>query len=79
MVMFDETHPRGKEIARIANRDALSSPDLLLVLGTSLTIEGTKQLLQLFAPQVRERGGKVIYVNRSKPPSDCSKLIDYWV
>ncbi|KAH8763821.1 DHS-like NAD/FAD-binding domain-containing protein [Diaporthe sp. PMI_573] len=79
MVMLDETHPQGEEIAHLTRGDELSSPDLLLVLGTSLKVDGPKNLLRQFVRPVRGQGGKIIYVNKSKPPSDCSALIDYWV
>jgi NAD-dependent histone deacetylase SIR2 len=79
MVMLDEIHPQGEEIAHLIRGDELSSPDLLLMLGTSLEVDGPKKLLRQFVRPVRRQGGKIIYVNRLKPPSDCSTLIDYWV
>ncbi|KAI8623442.1 DHS-like NAD/FAD-binding domain-containing protein [Xylariaceae sp. FL1651] len=79
MVMLDETHPQGEEIAHFVRLDKSASPDLLLVLGTSLKISGPKSLLRQFARPIRRRGGKVVYVNLSKPPSDCGALVDYWV
>ncbi|KAI1291669.1 DHS-like NAD/FAD-binding domain-containing protein [Xylaria venustula] len=79
MVMLDETHPQGEEIAYLARRDEWASPDLLLVLGTSLKVNGLKSLLRQFARLIRRHGGKVIYVNLLKLLSDCSALVDYWV
>ncbi|KAK0637173.1 DHS-like NAD/FAD-binding domain-containing protein [Bombardia bombarda] len=79
MVMLDETHPHGEEIAHLARGDGLASPDLLLVLGTSLKVDGPKSLFRQFARRIRGQGGKIVYVNRTKPPSDCSALVDYWV
>ena len=79
MVMLDQTHPQGDEIAHLARDDGSASPDLLLVLGTSLMVHGPKSLFRQFARRIRGQGGQIIYVNRSKPPSDCSALIDYWV
>ncbi|KAJ2970097.1 hypothetical protein NUW58_g9802 [Xylaria curta] len=79
MVMLDEANPKGEEIAYLAHIDELARPDLLLVLGTSLKVDGPKRLLRQFARSIRRQGGKVIYVNLSKPPSDCSAFVDYWV
>lgn len=79
MVMLNEPHPQDEEIGFIKWHDGLASPDLLLVLGTSLKVHGSKTVFREFARKIRGRGGKVIYVNLSKPPSDCSALIDYWV
>ncbi len=79
MIMLDETYPQGGEIVHLARGDKLASPDLLLVLGTSLKVDGPKRLLRQFARSIHQQGGKVIYVNLSKPPSDCSASVDYWV
>ncbi|KAI8943876.1 hypothetical protein F4801DRAFT_573570 [Xylaria longipes] len=45
MVMLDETYPQGEEIAHLICRDKLASPDLFLVLGASLMVDGPKRLL----------------------------------
>ena len=49
MIMLDETYPQGGEIVHLARGDKLASPDLLLVLGTSLKVDGPKRLLRQFA------------------------------
>ncbi|KAK3333465.1 DHS-like NAD/FAD-binding domain-containing protein [Cercophora scortea] len=60
MIMLDEAHPEGEKIAHLARGDNLASPDLLLVLGTSLRVDGPKRLLRQFAGPIHRRGGKVI-------------------
>ena len=79
MIMLGQAHPDGDEIAHLARCDGSAGPDLLLVLGTSLKVDGPKRLFQQFARRVRKQAGKVIYVNLSEPPSKCSTFIDYWV
>lgn len=79
MIMLDQVHPEGEEITHIACCDELSHPDLLLVLGTSLKVEGLKRLVRQFVRPVKGHGGKVIFVNQTKPPSDFNGPIDCWV
>ncbi|KAH8747988.1 hypothetical protein F5883DRAFT_436839, partial [Diaporthe sp. PMI_573] len=59
--------------------DGLASPDLLLVLGTSLKVYGLKTVFREFTRKIHGQGGKIIYINLSKPPSNYSALINYWV
>lgn len=42
MVMLDQIHPQGGEIAHLARGDGFASPDILLVLGTSLKVDGQR-------------------------------------
>ena len=65
MIMLCETYLQGEEIAHLARGNKLASPDLLLVLGTSLKVDGPKRLLRQFARSIHQQGGKVIYVNLS--------------
>lgn len=55
-------------------------PDLLLILGTSLKVHGLKVLVRQFAKAVHSKGGKVVFVNFTKPSeSSWGDVIDYWV
>jgi NAD-dependent histone deacetylase SIR2 len=49
-------------------------------MGTSLKVHGLKIMVKEFAKAVHTRGGKVVFVNRTKPPeSTWGDVIDYWV
>jgi NAD-dependent histone deacetylase SIR2 len=49
-------------------------------MGTSLKVHGLKVMVKEFAKAVHVRGGKVVFVNRTKPPeSTWGEFIDYWV
>ena len=64
-------------------------PDVLLVVGTSLAINGLKyKLKNRLIPVIHQNSGKVIYVNNNPPPKAFSKPVvdhifeadcDYWV
>ena len=78
MIMLDAVHPQGDKIVSLAAEDSAAA-EVLLILGTSLKVHGPEVLARRFAGQIRARGGKVVYVNLSKPTSAWNGLVDYWV
>ena len=83
LVLYGEEHPLADSIGKISSHDLGLSPDVLLILGTSLHVHGLKVLVKEFAKSVHARaGGKgnVIFVNLSKPSESVWKdVFDYWV
>lgn len=83
IVLYGEEHPLADSIGKLSLHDLSLTPDLLLILGTSLQVHGLKVLVKEFAKSVHEKGkgkGKVIFVNLSKPSESVWKhIIDYWV
>ncbi|KAF6844255.1 NAD-dependent histone deacetylase HST3 [Colletotrichum musicola] len=80
IVLYGEEHPNAHLISPIVTHDLGLSPDLLLILGTSLKVHGLKVLVREFAKTIHGRGGKVVFVNFTKPPeSSWGDIIDYWV
>ena len=83
IVLYGEEHPSAESIGAISTHDLASSPDVLLILGTSLHVHGLKVLVKEFARSVHARPGgkgKVIFVNLSKPSDSVWKdMFDYWV
>ncbi|OLN87582.1 NAD-dependent histone deacetylase HST3 [Colletotrichum chlorophyti] len=80
IVLYGEEHPNAHLISPIVTHDLGLSPDLLLILGTSLKVHGLKILVREFAKTIHSRGGKVVFVNFTKPPeSSWGDIIDYWV
>ncbi|GJC94686.1 Hst3 protein [Colletotrichum higginsianum] len=80
IVLYGEEHPNAHLISPIITHDLGLSPDLLLILGTSLKVHGLKVLVREFAKTIHSRGGKVVFVNYTKPPeSSWGDIIDYWV
>ena len=72
-------NPLSETKARIIDEDADSTPDVLLVIGTSLAIDGPRyERKNKLIPAVRRNGGKMIYVNNNPPPRAFSKpVIDH--
>lgn len=80
IVLYGEEHPSANLIGPIVTHDIGLGPDVLLILGTSLKVHGLKIIVKEFANVVHNKGGKVIFVNRTKPPeSTWGEVIDYWV
>lgn len=80
IVLYGEDHPNAHLISPIVQHDLSLTPDMLLILGTSLKVHGLKVLVREFAKAVHSRCGKVVFVNFTKPPESVwSDVIDYWV
>jgi NAD-dependent SIR2 family protein deacetylase len=80
IVLYGEEHPQAHLISTLVQHDLSLGPDMLLILGTSLRVHGLKVLVKEFAKAVHDRGGKVVFVNFTKPPESVwSDVIDYWV
>lgn len=54
--MYSEPHPCAKEIYDVAQHDITSHPDLVLIMGTSLTIPGICQLVRDFSRELNSQG-----------------------
>lgn len=78
IVLYGENHPHAEVLATGLNKDISLKPDLLLIMGTSLKVEGVKKLVKLLASSVHRKGGKVIFVNKT-PVSQAlwCNIIDY--
>ena len=80
IVLYGEEHPDATLIAPLITHDLGLGPDCLLIMGTSLKVHGLKVMVKEFARAVHLKGGKVVFVNRTKPPeSTWGEFIDYWV
>ncbi|KAF3352551.1 Protein bli-3 [Verticillium dahliae VDG1] len=80
IVLYGEEHPNAHLIDPLVKHDLALYPDSLLILGTSLKVHGLKVLVREFAKTVHSKGGKVIFVNFTKPSeSSWGDIIDYWI
>jgi NAD-dependent histone deacetylase SIR2 len=81
IVLFGEPHINGDEIGGIIHRDTEKKPDLLLVMGTSLSVYSVKDAVRSIAKAVRRGGGLVILVNKTEvsAPSMWRKVFDFHI
>jgi len=84
IVLYDEPHPLGDDIATIQTSDLSKRPDLLIIMGTSLKVHGLKKLVKEFAKAVHTSSSpaappKVIFVNKTAPAAEWAGIIDLHV
>ncbi|KAI1358189.1 DHS-like NAD/FAD-binding domain-containing protein [Xylaria arbuscula] len=80
IVLYGEEHPQSDLISPIVQHDLATGPDLLLVLGTSLRVHGLKVMVKEFAKAVHKKGGKVVFINFTKPSESVwGDILDYWI
>ena len=80
IVLYGENNPHDAAIGDLSTHDIKIGPDMCIILGTSLKVHGLKLLLREFSKAVHDRGGKVIFVNNTKPSDSIwGDVIDYWV
>ncbi|KAI2464274.1 DHS-like NAD/FAD-binding domain-containing protein [Annulohypoxylon bovei var. microspora] len=80
IVLYGEEHPQSDLISPIVQHDLSAGPDLLLILGTSLRVHGLKVMVKEFAKAVHNKGGKVIFINLTKPSESAwGDILDYWI
>lgn len=80
IVLYGEEHPQSDLISPIVQHDLAAGPDLLLVLGTSLRVHGLKVMVKEFARAVHNKGGKVVFINFTKPSESVwGDVLDYWI
>ncbi|GAA5994298.1 hypothetical protein JCM11641_008428 [Rhodosporidiobolus odoratus] len=81
ITLYDESPLAALTIGSLSVTDLSSSPDFLLVMGTSLKIPGFKKLVKEFAKAVKARGGVRVLVNREEMggKAEWKDVFDYQV
>lgn len=81
IVLYGENHPSCEFIAQGLTLDVQrGKPDFLIIMGTSLKVDGVKRVVRQISKQVHERGGIVILVNKTSiGDSSWHGVIDYQI
>ncbi|MCJ1389654.1 hypothetical protein MMC18_002511 [Xylographa bjoerkii] len=83
IVLYGEQHPSSDDLGAIIENDLKLGPEVVLILGTSLKVNGLQVMVKEFAKAIHAKAGKkrkVIFVNRTKPPGGIWKdVIDYHI
>lgn len=79
IVLYGENHPQADILAQGINVDIRLKPDLLIVMGTSLRVDGVKKLVRSMSQSVHAQGGKTIFVNKTPLSKAWDKYIDYQI
>lgn len=77
IVLYGENHPQSDILAQGLNVDLKSKPDLLIVMGTSLKVDGVKKLVKSLSTSIHAKGGKVIFINKTPLSKQWENCIDY--
>lgn len=75
VVLYNEAHKNGEGVGDVVSKDLMGSKgrsgaDLLLVVGTSLRVPGTKRIVREFSKAVRSRVSNKDEGSASAPPSN---------
>lgn len=81
IVLYNEGHPFEHLLAPLSPFDISQNPEVLIIMGTSLSVHGLQKLVREFAKAVHARKscGRVIFVNRTKPAGIWNEFIDDWI
>lgn len=80
IVLYGENHPQAEILAQGLNCDVRAKPDMLIIMGTSLRVDGVKKLVKTLASAVHDKGGKVVFVNKTPvAKTTWENIIDYEV
>ena len=80
VVLYNELHKDGEEVGEAVKRDLLGNPkgkgrtgaDLLIVVGTSLRVPGTKRMVREFAKAIRSRSAASSTLWQNDPSSSTA-------
>ncbi|KAI5150560.1 NAD+-dependent protein deacetylase SIR2 [Enteropsectra breve] len=75
IIHYQQAHPEGAFIGRMAEKD--KDLDLLIVIGTSLKVDGVKKMVKMFS-KCPGAYGKRILVNMTKPTKEWEEVFDYF-
>lgn len=80
-MLYDEPHPLGDDIGLLQSHDVARTPDVLIIMGTSLKVTGLKALVKDFAKAVHaaKKPGMVVFVNATRPGKEWEGVIDVHV
>ncbi|RLV95116.1 NAD-dependent histone deacetylase HST3 [Spathaspora sp. JA1] len=77
IVLYGENHPQSELLSQGLNVDLKSKPDLLIIMGTSLKVDGVKRLVKCLSKSIHEKNGKVLFINKTPLSKQWKNYIDY--
>lgn len=77
IVLYGENHPQSEILTKGLNIDLNMKSDLLVIMGTSLKVDGVKNLVKSLCKKIHEKGGYVIFINKTPLSKQWASYIDY--
>lgn len=75
IIHYQQVHPDGAFIGKMVDRD--TNCDMLVVIGTSLKVEGVKRMVKMFS-KLPGVFGRRFLVNLTKPTKEWEDVFDYF-
>jgi NAD-dependent histone deacetylase SIR2 len=84
VVLYNEPHPEADVIGEIMDHDLRQKPDMLIVMGTTLSIKDLRKYVQRFSTMVHQQGGLAVWINKDDEvwrtaKADWQKIFDCFV
>jgi len=77
IALKDDPHPDDTKVCQAYNNDRMILPDLVLVVGTRLTAEGTRSFVRDYHQATRSNSGLMVWVNTQKPTANIQRFFDH--
>ncbi|KAI5964118.1 HST3 [Candida pseudojiufengensis] len=78
IVLYGENHPQSEILSLGLSNDLKLKPDLLIIMGTSLKVDGVKKLVKSLANEIHKKpNGKVLFINKTSLGKQWQNFIDY--
>ncbi|KCV71488.1 hypothetical protein H696_02433 [Fonticula alba] len=79
VVLYNESHPRAEDISEDVERALKDQPTLLMVMGTSLKVDGCRHLVRQLSRAVRNNGGISLYFDNSPLAPEWLGIFDWHI
>ena len=77
VILYNEFHPDGEQIGDIVSQDISSSPDCLIIAGTTLKIPGVRRMCKEFAKKIHSKNGIVLWINNEVPSKAIQDFLEF--
>lgn len=76
IVLYGEEHPNDDPIKQFWEKDLQTGPDMVIVVGTRLSVPGARTLARQLCRKAQANGGTTVWINRESPRSDVKCNFD---
>lgn len=66
MVLYNEDHPNGDEIDDIVTYDLRQKPDMLIIMGTTLSIPNLRKYVKMLSDIIHKHRGLVVWIDKDE-------------
>jgi NAD-dependent protein deacetylases, SIR2 family len=74
VILYNETHPQEEVIAEIMEYDLGQKPDMLIVMGTTLSIHTLRKYVENVSMTVHQQGGLAVWIDKDESSWRTTKI-----